>query len=296
VAVLEAEKSPARAAALIAVLERRRASAAVPALLKAAGGPDATVRAAAFAALKTLASLEHVPAMIEALLKTEKGKEREAAEVVIATVAAQVPLAEQRAETVLAAIKADPKRTADLLPLLGRLGGEDALALARKSLAGTDPALRAAAVVALCNWPDTAANDDLLALAEKSKSDAEKQRAIQALVRINTTLVERTPEERLEVLEVMKRAMKLTARDDERKAILEGLGNVRHVETLRYVVGYLDQPALAQAACKGVVELAHSKTLREPNRAEFARALDRVIAICKDKGLVDRAKQYKAAP
>ena len=47
---------------------------------------------------------------------------------------------------------------------------------------------------------------------------------------------------------------------------------------------------------KGVVELAHSKMLREPNKEEFARALDRVIALCKDKSLVDRAKQYKAAP
>jgi len=33
--------------------------------------------------------------------------------------------------------------------------------------------------------------------------------------------------------------------------------------------------------------------LREPNIAEFAKALDRVIAMCKDKGLVDRAKSYK---
>jgi len=41
------------------------------------------------------------------------------------------------------------------------------------------------------------------------------------------------------------------------------------------------------------VELAHSKTLREPNKAEFAKPLDRVIAMCKDKALVERAKQYK---
>ena len=71
---------------------------------------------------------------------------------------------------------------------------------------------------------------------------------------------------------------------------------VRHIETLRYILPYLDQPMLAQAACKGVVELAHSRMLREPNRAEFAKALDRVIVLCKDKGLVDRAKQYKSAP
>jgi HEAT repeat protein len=294
IAALEGEKSAARAVALIGVLERRKAVAAVPTLLKAAGGSDPQARAAAFAALKSLAGPEHVPAMVAALLKTEKGKDREPAELAVAAVAQQAPDRDRRAGPVLAALKEGPQRTADLLPLLGRLGGPDALKLARDSVG--DPALRDAAVVALCNWPDASANDDLLALAEKGKTDAEKARAIQALTRINTAPGERSPEERLGALKVMKRAMELATQDEGRRAILEGLGNVRHIETLRYLSPYLDQPALAQSACKGVVELAHSRMLREPNRAEFGKALDRVIAVCKDKGLIDRAKQYKAAP
>src|SRR5262249_33102231 len=163
-------------------------------------------------------------------------------------VASRVPLAEQRAEAALAAIKADAKRTADLLPLLGRLGGEEALELTRRALAGTEPALRDAAAAALCNWPDRAANDDLLALAGRGRTDAERRGALRALTRVNTAPAERTPDERLAALDVMKKAMALADRDDERRAILEGLGNVRHIETLRFVLPYLDQPALAQAA------------------------------------------------
>ena len=87
--------------------------------------------------------------------------------------------------------------------------------------------------------------------------------------------------------------MKLATGEPERHAILEGLGNVRHIESLRFVVPFLDQADYVQSACKGIVELAHSKMLREPNKAEFDKALDRVIALCKDKGLIDRAKQYK---
>jgi len=45
-----------------------------------------------------------------------------------------------------------------------------------------------------------------------------------------------------------------------------------------------------------VVELAHSRMPREPNREEFGRALDRVIALCRDKGLVERARQYRTGP
>ena len=43
-------------------------------------------------------------------------------------------------------------------------------------------------------------------------------------------------------------------------------------------------------------ELAHSKMLREPNRAEFHKALDPVIATSKNKQLVERAKDYKQQP
>jgi HEAT repeat protein len=296
IAALDAEKTSARSVVLIGILERRKAAAAVPALLKSAAGDDAAIRAAAFSGLKTLATPEHVPAMIAALLKTAKGKERENAETAITAVATQNPDAEKRAHPVLAAIKAaDKSQAADLLPLLGRLGGSDSRKLIRESLASTDPGTHDAAVAGLLNWPDTTANDDLLVLAEKG-TDAEKPRALQALVRVNTMLIERTPEERLASLEVMKKAMASAWRDEERRLILEGLGNVRHIDTLRYIVPFLDEPTLAQAACKGVVELAHSRMLREPNKAEFAKALDRVISLSKDKGLIERAKGYKTAP
>jgi HEAT repeat protein len=291
VAVLEDEKSPARAVALIGILERRKAVIAIAVLLKEAGGKDAQVRMAAFNGLKTLAGPEHIPGMMAALLRTDKGKARTQAELAIATVAQQIPNPEKRAGAVLAIFKEEPKRAPDLLPLLGRLGGPEALMLIRRSL--TDPALREAALVGLSSWPDAAANKDLLALAEKGQTDQEKRRALQALTRINTVLIQRSPEERLAILKVMKRTMALATRDDDRRAILAGLGNIRHIETLHYLLPYLDQPALAQAACKGIVELAHSRMLREPNRAEFVKALDRVIVLCKDRGLVDRAKQYK---
>ena len=121
VAVLAKEKTAPRAVALIGVLERRKAVSAVPALLTAAGGTDATVRAAAFNALKTLAAPEHAPDMVLAFLKTENGKDREVAEVAVAAVCAQLAQPEKRAEAVLSALKNSKDRTVDLLPLLGRI-------------------------------------------------------------------------------------------------------------------------------------------------------------------------------
>ena len=66
------------------------------------------------------------------------------------------------------------------------------------------------------------------------------------------------------------------------------------VDALRFVVPYLDQPEHAQQACEAVVELAHHREVRDANKADFMPALDKVIAICKDPTLVERANRYKA--
>lgn len=292
IAVLKEEKTANRRVALIGVLERRKAVSAAPALVTAAGDADASVRIAAFSGLKALASPADAPGMINALLKTARGNERNQAEIAIASVLAQVTNREGRAEPVLAVISARKDREADLLPLLGRLGGKDAQEAVRNGLANTEPAVHEAAVAGLCNWLDDSANADLLALASATRNDGEKLRALQAIIRVNTVLSERSAAEKLQALEALKTAMKLATRDQERRAILEGVGNVRHIDSLRFVVPYLDDATYQQAACKGVVELAHSKMLREPNKVEFEKALNRVIALCKDKGLVERAKQY----
>ena len=75
--------------------------------------------------------------------------------------------------------------------------------------------------------------------------------------------------------------------------MLERANAIRIVETLRFVRPYLDDPQLAEPACKSVVELAHHQKLRDPNKAEFVQALDKVIATTKNPELVERANRYK---
>jgi hypothetical protein len=58
-------------------------------------------------------------------------------------------------------------------------------------------------------------------------------------------------------------------------------------------VPFLDDPKFAQAACVTVVELAHYRDLRTPNKEEFDKALDAVIATSKNAEIVTRAKRYQ---
>ncbi len=48
-----------------------------------------------------------------------------------------------------------------------------------------------------------------------------------------------------------------------------------------------------QLACETIVELAHHRELREPNKSEFDPALDKVIKLSNDPVVVDRANRYK---
>ena len=89
---------PPMCVVLIEVLAERRALTTVGDLLTAATGDDAKVRRAAMAALAQLASANHLPGMFRAVLKAEKGTEREAAEKAVTVVAAglRMPTPAQR--------------------------------------------------------------------------------------------------------------------------------------------------------------------------------------------------------
>jgi len=291
VAALQDERLPARRAALLDVLLARRAKVAVPVFLNEAAGPDAEPRSRAIEALARLAAPSDLPALVELRLKTERGRHRDDVERAIMLVCQKVPDPEQRGDAVLAAARAagSPGK-AVLLPLLGRIGGRESLAQIQAAIESNEPELHEAGLRALCNWPDATVADQLLQLATNAANDTHRQWALRAFVRV-ITLPSETPA--TAKLALLKQAMPLAARDEDRGLILERAAAVRTVETLRFVAPYLDQPALAQVACRTIVELAHHKDLREPNRAEFIPALEKVIAACKDQQLVDRAERYR---
>jgi len=272
---------------LVDVLEARSAVVAVPSLLKEAAGEDAGVRSRAMRALGNLAGPAEVPAMIALLLSYQPGRERDDAEKAILQVCGRIPEPQNRADPVLAVLTdAGEAERCALLPLLGRLGGEKALAAVHAAMASDRDAVREAGVRALCNWPDASVADELLRLAQSAEKGAHRVMALRAYIRVTGYC----PQE--QQLAMYKQAMELATRDDERNLALNHASSARHIETLRWVVPYLDSPALATEASRAVVELAQQRELMEPNRAEFLAALRKVTEVCKDAGLVDRAKQY----
>jgi hypothetical protein len=263
----------------------------VPSLLAAAESDDAAVRTSAMAALGQLARPEQAPQMLDAVLKAKKGPEREAAEKAVMFVCNRIEDPDKRADGLLAALAG---RSADeqivLLSTVGRVGGAPARKLIEAAMAGPDAKRREAAFRALCNWPDAGVAAKLADLVRTGADAEHRTAALRALIRVAALADKRSDADRLELL---KKCLGMATRDEERLLVIRRARAVRTVETLRFVLPYLEQPAFAQEACATVVELAHHRNLREPNKAEFDPALDAVIRICKDPKLIDRAKRYK---
>ena len=106
---------------------------------------------------------------------------------------------------------------------------------------------------------------ELLAIAKTSDNRGHRLSALRAYVRVVTLPSDRPSGETLGML---KTAMKLATRADDKKLLLTRAATIRDVQTLRWVAPYLDNSALAPAARRAVVELAHHRGLREPNKRQ----------------------------
>jgi HEAT repeat protein len=288
-AMTAAESS--RRVVLIEILATRRAFDTTGSLRVAAVDGDAAVRAAAMEALGQLAGPDDISAMVQGVLKASRGAERAAAEKAVMFACARIQPPDERATALLAAINtlsADDRLT--MLSTLGRVGGPAALAVVEKAIGSSDAKQHAAGLGAIANWPDASIVPRLIELAQQDQHEAHRITALRALIRVAALPDERSDLQRLELLQ---QAMSMCQRDAERNLVIQRAQAIRTVETLRYLVPYLDRPAYAQQACETIVELAHHRDLREPNKEEFHQALDKVIQISKDRTVVDRANRYK---
>jgi HEAT repeat protein len=260
-------------------------------LLAAAVDDDPRVRTAAMTALGQLAGPEQIPGMVQGVLKAEKGRERAAAEKAVMFVCSRSADVEQRAAPLLAAIEtlsATDRRA--MLSTLGRVGGPAARKTIEGAIAASDPETHVMGIHGLCNWPNARITARLIELAQTDQHPSHRTMALRALIRVIPLPDQRPAAAKLALL---KQAMTLCTRDEERNLVLRRAAAIRIPETLRLVVPYLQQPALAQQACATIVELAHHRGLREPNKAEFDRALDRVIETSNDPTVVERARRYQ---
>ncbi|MGM0488514.1 MAG: HEAT repeat domain-containing protein, partial [Planctomycetota bacterium] len=285
------QADPAFRITLMEILVARRASSTAVELVPQALDADPEVRAAAMKALSELAGAEHIAGMVQGILAAEKGRERDAAEKALMRTCHRVGEDDEQAKPLLAAM--DDLSEADrvaLLPALGRVGGTEALEVVEAAIATADETRHQAGLRALFNWPNASVAPQLIELARTEPRRGNRIGALRALIRVAPLPDGRSDMEKLELLQT---AMKMCVRDEERKLVLRRAAAVRLPETLQFLLPYLDQPTFAQHACQSIVELAHHRSLREPNKAAFHEALEKVKQVSTDPVVVERANRYQ---
>jgi HEAT repeat protein len=295
--------SAAQRAELLGILAARHADDTIPDFLADARAPQADVRQAAIEALGQLAGVNQIPALFDLVLAAPTPADRELVERALVSLCdrtAPLKRNEKRDDFPAGAALAvyakldngnpvGAKKLA-LLPTLGRLGGKEILKMVNAAIDSSVPEQHAAGVAALCNWPNGTVSKRLLELAKKSSGDTEGSMALHALIRVAPLPDKRPPAEKLQMVQA---AMEIATANADRGTLLRRASAIRTMDTVHWVLTYFDDPKLAQDACFSIVEMAHHRELRHPNKAEFEKILDRVMATSKDAIVVERARRYK---
>lgn len=283
---------PALRPVFVDILADRRARVALPEFAAMTVDADAAVRAAALRALEKLGGPEQVAGLIAGVLKSSAGTERRDAERTLVTVCTKNRGYDESATIFLEAFKKAPESEQEtLLPALGGVGGPGAMAIVDELIASPDPAKRKFGLSALSRWPDATVSSRLLDLTGKAQDPAERALLLGALIRIAPLPTNKLND--AQKLDLVKKTMQLCQTDEDRARLIERVNAIRTIDAFRLILPYLDQPPLAEPACKSVVELAHHRQLRDANKDEFTKALDRVIATTKNEELIQRATAYK---
>lgn len=278
------------------ILQHRRAEAAVPLLVELTATEDAGIRRKAVAGLGLLAGTDQLITLLRMVPRTKDRGEQDEIERAIVEVCARIPDQGQKAEPVLAFYtSANDADKAALLPLLGRFGGDKPRQLLRAGLTKGSPEWTDGALRGLCNWPDNTVLGDLASVAKATTDERQRQTAIRGFIRLLSLRDDHAadPKAALERLGQFKEVVPLATRKEDRAHLLERAGMIRHLETARFLLPYLDNADTAQAACRGLLGVAHSDNVRRRDRAEFDKVLDRVIQVANDRGMKEEAQRYK---
>ncbi len=256
----------------------RRSPILVPALLKAAQAPFGVSRLEAWLGLEIMAQGQHVAQLVDLLLDTAPGPEREAADRAVWLTSLRIEDPAQRSAPLLAALEAGHQNAAVvLLPTLARIGDPAALPAVRNAMQSSQARVRDAGYRALANWPEPIVADELLEIAKASEVDAYRIWALRAFARLVALPSERPAEETFQML---RDAMQLAVRIEDKQLFLSRLSAVRVPEALDLLISYVGDPELESAAVPAIFTLAKGLSQTHPEQA--AAALNKIQPLVTD--------------
>jgi len=282
-AKLVGSEGPERAV-LVDLAGRRGITAAAPTLLKLANSDDEQLRLAAIEALGLTVGLDNLGALIDRLVEPPTPEVASAAKAALNRAVLRMPDRDATAAKLLDAMsRASTQAKADLLDLVGVVGGAKALEGIAAAAKGGSEELQDAATRVLGEWMTPDAAPVLLDLA-KSANDKFKVRCLRGYIRIARQL-DVPPEQRIAMC---REALAAAQRDDEKKLALEVPTRYPSPDSLALVVRYLDDAGLKEAATAAALTIAEKIVDAHP--APVAEAMKKTAQATSNAELARRAK------
>ncbi len=274
------------------LIGQRRIKAAVPALLKAAGDPDAEVRRAAIRRLGELGSAAELPAMVELLMGLKDPQDLSAAEQAVGALCARADNPEASIQKLIERLAQAPgAQKTVLLRVLGAAGGASALKAVRDAIKDPDPQVRGAAIRTLAAWKTADVMPDLLALARRSSIPAERALGLRGYL----AWAGRKELPANQRLSICRQAGELVQTTEEKKLLLAALGGMASADALALVAPLLDDAAVKDEACAAAVSVAERLLKGKggdtaQTASKLVEPLTKVAQAATDPDLAQRAK------
>lgn len=267
---LESSPAPIQAELLKAMKSRQtKNEAALNAAMSLLSSPESSIQIAALDFLGAVAN-ETTAWKLAGLMRLFSDEAvRSAAEDAIVAASQRLPEG-QRSAAGLFGLEAsdDPERKASFLRILARIGEADGLEAIRKHVSDADPAVKDAAMRALCDWKDAAALVDVQAIMKTLTDPAQRTLAFRAYVRLlKLPIADRTPQTTLAMID---EALTLAKSPDEKKLVFSGMSDLACVEALDRLEAALPDVTLQAEAAVAICGVARAISGRHPDRARSA--------------------------
>jgi len=279
VETLKSEKDHEKFLILADVLNRRFDSTVGSILLDRAKSADVPNRAQLLQLAEPLSTKAHVGDFVKAWTLISDRGQKDQAEQIIAR------LSGGDASAAFTAL--ENWDTPDSLSLLGRIGDTNTMEKIKPSKD---------AVRAWVNWPNARVADNLFAVAGNSEfSEADRIAALRAFTRVMSLPNDQIgiPIDDADKVKRLADVYALAKRVEDKRLILDRVGQIRHADSLRFLLKYFDEADLQERVCESILNLAHHVDLKRSARDEFNAALDKVLAVTQRNDFRDRANRYK---
>lgn len=233
-------------AVLLNLVGKRRIDA-IDSLTGSLDDADAGVRQAALAALGETVSAEQLPLLVKQCLASLDPADAAVAWRALKAASIRMPNRDACAAELAKAVSgASPAAQAQLIDVLGAVGGANALNAMAAAMKGGDDQVLDSGTRALGNWMEVDAAPLLLDLAKNAKGEKYQVRALRSYIRLARQF-KMSDAERAAMCEA---ALKAAQRDDERELVFAVLERYPNADSLRVAKAAAKQPALQERAAR----------------------------------------------